>query len=164
MGLYIKVNRKRYDQYMQKLQAKIANGPMRLFKLLAIWMHRAVDTIFKRGGYGRGKFLPISATIYGRRRPGTDGSTSRRYGPSSQPLMASRGYFMSFRAQRITNKDLVFGSKYKLAREIQYAGHNRKDMPFKPRFVLPVMDATETQGALKPILVEFVRHLTRPDK
>jgi hypothetical protein len=65
--------------------------------------------------YGKGEGVRVylnEKTGTWRKRPGTDGSKSRRYSPSSKLLQASGGFRRSFGVLRFTPKSVSYGTNF----------------------------------------------------
>lgn len=71
------------------------------------------------------KWKPLSSNNIGKRRPGTDGSVTRRYTTSSKTLQASGGFRKSFKIISTTKEKAVYGTNHQLKDKI---GTN----PFRP--------------------------------
>jgi phage gpG-like protein len=67
---------------------------------------------------GMPKWQPISAKLFGKRRPGTDGAKSRRYDEASKPLLASGLFQKSFRVTRVSNGYMKFETVHELGGKI----------------------------------------------
>lgn len=103
-------------------------------------LQQAFTTFRTRGGRGgHKKWSPFSRdTLFNkggsfRKRPGTDGSTFRRYGPANLRdgqrgnLLQAGGLFRnSFKILRITNRKVIVGTRHKLAEDIMGTGGGRQ--------------------------------------
>ncbi len=144
---------------IRKLVTRLSNGTVSgLWDAITAWLTAIKDKLFDEqgGSYGRKKWPPISPTLYGKLRRGSDGNIHGRYSSGSLPLQASRKYRESFKV-KTSPKVMTYGSRHKLADKIPYAGWNRKDGRYDPRYALPDMTDRRTTKELNQIVKKTIK-------
>ena len=146
-------------QKIRKLVSQLSNGIVSgLWDKVTAWLEGIKNKLFeeKGGSYGRKKWPEISPTLYGKLRRGTDGAYHGRYSSGSMPLQASQKYKDSFSAKK-SPKSMTYGSRHKLASKIPYAGWNRKDGQYDPRYALPDMQDRQTTKEFRQIAKQTIK-------
>ena len=124
---------------VRKLVQKLSNGTVSgLWERLKVWLTNIKEMMFKKrgGSYDRPKWQPISPTLFGKIRRGSDGNRHGTYSAGSQPLQASGLYRSSFKFKE-SPKYLRYYSNSRIADKIMYGGWNKKIGRFDPRYALP---------------------------
>ena len=170
--LTVKVSWKALKDRLAVMKAKAKEPNTVLWKLMGLAFGRMTTLQFVQSGglWGRTKWLPISESMIGKIRYGTDlagltpkrknGAAVRRFTASSKPLMASSGYMKSFRVQKADSRGFVFGSQLSkpgqpnLAVKIQHAGRGG-------RYVLPVWEDSSVQSQIKGVIAAFKKWVTK---
>lgn len=170
--LTIKVSVKSLRTRLAVMKAKAKEPNTVLWKLMGLMFGRMVFMQFQQSGglYGRQKWAPISDTMIGKIRYGTDmegrkpprkdGAPVRRFTTNSKPLMASGGYQKSFRTLSATPRGFVFGSQLSkpkapnLAVDIQHSGRGG-------RYVLPVWEDAAVKAQVRGVIAAFKAWVTK---
>lgn len=148
-------------QRINKLVKSLSNGKTSgLWDRITDWLNGIKDKLFDGlgGDYGRKPWPLISPTLYGKIRRSSRGNKNGLYNPSSKPLQSSGRYRESFKA--ITSpKVMTYGSRLRKpdARVIPYAGWNRKDGRYTPRYALPDMLNRKTVRELRGIYRQTIK-------
>ena len=113
---FIGFNKKTADALTKGIARPIEKNKT-FFTLLNILIDQSTQDTFRKQGErdGHKKWRPFSINTLQdadgkfRRRPGTDGSTTRRYDSDSKLLQASGGFRKSFGNVSIRNGQLIYG-------------------------------------------------------
>ncbi len=146
----IKIDSRKTDALIKHLVWRFSNHSLSgLWGYLKHWLEGVKEKLFKdRGGsFGRRTWPDISPTLYGKIRRGSDGSDQGVYSSSSHPLFASGSYRQSFKFSE-TPRSLTFYSAHDKADRIPYAGWNRRDGKYDPRYALPDVRSNEFKAEL----------------
>jgi hypothetical protein len=109
-------------QYWKLVSAKIFQQTMLTFKRLgarpglSAWKRLSLRTLHPSHRLANGG-ISINLSKW-RKRPGTDGNSTRRYSSTSKTLQASGLFRNSFVFLSANNNDMKFGTRHKLAKAI----------------------------------------------
>lgn len=115
-----------FSRALTKGLLKPLKSALPFFKVLGQTIDNDVQFQFRNNGVAGGirsipqsfKWKPISKNSYGKIRPGTDGSKTRRYDASSKPLQASGNFRKSFSISDVTNNSVTYSTNHKLRKVI----------------------------------------------
>ena len=160
----ITIEQKQHLERVRKTVRMLSNGKVSgLFDNLTAWLDKIKERLFdKQGGdYGRKKWVGISPTLEGKLRRTSNGKKSGEvFDAGSKPLQVSGRYRASFKA-KTSPRWMTYGSRIKQADKLPYAGWNRKDGKYEPRYALPDMTAEKTIREKLKISRQTVRDFIR---
>lgn len=121
-----------------------------LWVRVAAWLAEIKERYWGKGGaYGRDPWPPISETMVGRQRRGTNDLLYGRYSLASVPLHASGLYRYSFTSKLMTPDTLVWGSTHPMAKFLPEAGRGG-------RIILPDVSSQAFRTGLGKIVKTFI--------
>ncbi len=160
--MQIKIDKSRLER-VRKLVRALSNGTTSgLWDRVTEWISSVKDKLFDGlgGDYGRKKWPGISPSLYGKIRRSSLGAKVGRYESGSKPLQASGRYRQSFQP-RFRPRVMTYGPRIKKPDPavFPYAGWNRKDGRYTPRYALPDMTNRKTVRELRGVYRTWIKDL-----
>ncbi len=140
------IDSKNFSKSFVKGIAKPIANAMPYFKVLGQLIDRDTQMQFRsQGGRSGSDKWPIFKTKVGIKRPGTDGSKTRRRTPADQLLQASGLFRKSFRVTRVSKTGVKYQTVHRLGGKI---GSN----PRREVLVVTANDITKYQKQFKTFI------------